>query len=119
MKTSQLYARSQEFYAQGDVRNALRTIRQLVALSPRQPAARYWLGRILNEQGKFRSAVWHLSFAHELAPNSIDVLNELGSAYKMRKQYAKAIGCFEQVLKLAPGNAYAIEQLESCRQIPM
>ena len=112
---SQLHTKAFEFYEQGDLKNALRTVRQLVALAPRDPSGRYWLGQMLNQEGKFRRAIWHLSFAHQLAPASIDILKELGLAYKMRKQYAKAISIFEQVLARDPENAYAMEQLEICR----
>jgi len=113
---SQLYARAIEFYEQGDIRQALPAIRQLIAVSPRREDARYWLGRILNEQGKHREAVRHLTFAHELNPKSVGTLLELGFAFKMLKKYQDAVKAFEQALVLEPDNTYAAEQLEICQR---
>jgi tetratricopeptide (TPR) repeat protein len=106
-----------ELYDQGNSKSALRVARQLVAKSIRRPDALYWQGRILNTLGKHREALRHLRFAHELAPDSLDILLELGLAFKMTGKYREAIRSFENALALDPENASAAGQIEECRRM--
>lgn len=116
LKDEEILKHALEFHEHGDHRRALPAIRQLVARSPRRPDARFWLGRILNHLGRFREAIWHLKFARELAPSSVDVLLELGFSFGKLGKYQKAVNIFEQALALDPENTHAAEHLEICRE---
>lgn len=116
LTASQSSAKALEFYEQGDISRALRILRRIVTLYPQRADARYWLGRILNEQAKYREAVRHLKFARGLSPNSVGVLLELGVAFGNLRRYQDAAEAFEQALALEPENTYAAEKLEICRQ---
>lgn len=114
LKDEEILKHALEFHEHEDNKRAFRAMSQLVAREPRRPDARFWLGRILNHLGRFREAIWHLKFAHELAPSSVDVLLELGYALGMLGQYQKAVNIFEQALALNPKNTHAAEQIEIC-----
>jgi tetratricopeptide (TPR) repeat protein len=116
LRERDLFERAYQFHQQQDNDQALRAARQLIAGSPQWSDARYLLGRILNQQGKYREAARHLKFARELAPASIGVLLELGFAFRMLGKYQDAIDAFQQALALEPDNTYAAEQLEICQQ---
>jgi tetratricopeptide (TPR) repeat protein len=74
------------------------------------------MGKLLNERGRYQDAVRHLTFAHKLAPDSVEIALELGTSFRLLGRYQEAIAQFEQVLTLDPDETYAAEQVEECKR---
>ena len=116
LSAAQAYATALDLREQGNVRRASQVARQLVTFHPKRADARYLMGKLLNEQGKYREAVEQLEIARKLAPEFIGTLLEFGFALKMLGKYRDAISLFEQVLALEPSNSYATNLLSECRE---
>ena len=70
------------------------------------------LGNVLVALGKINEAI-HLFFERglDLAPKSIELLNQLGVAYQRLEQNAQALKCFHKVLAIKPDNVQALFHL--------
>lgn len=64
-------------------------------------------GRELLEEGKFRRAVRVLERARKSEPRKGSILEPLGRAYYLGRDYRKAYRCFKQALEIDPTNDYA------------
>jgi tetratricopeptide (TPR) repeat protein len=107
---------ARESYFQDNIQHALRTLRELLATDPRNVEARYLIGKILNEQSNPQKAMRYLNFAHEIDPNSIGILVEVGISFELLDRYQNALDVFQQVLVKEPTNDYAAQQIEICKQ---
>jgi cytochrome c-type biogenesis protein CcmH/NrfG len=116
MKTQQLWETAIVFYNENDNKQVWRTVRQVMAREPRWWGVRYMLGCICNQRGQYHRALWHLTFANELEPNQVEVLHELGYAYLMKKEYAKAKTILEQARQIDSDNQTVAGLLEECQR---
>ena len=66
---------------------------------------------VLQEDGSRALAERLFVAAAELAPNRSDVWSSLGNLAYDRRDYARAQGCYEKVLKLHPGSVEALDNL--------
>ena len=61
-----------------------------------------FLGIAQSRAEEFPKAIAALQTAAQKSPDDINVYRELGYAYEVTKQYAKALGVYEKGLGLAP-----------------
>ncbi|MBS0287115.1 MAG: sulfotransferase [Proteobacteria bacterium] len=66
------------------------------------------LGNVCLKLGKASDAIKHFEAGLELAPKSIDLLNQLGWALFKANQESRSKKCYHKVLSLKPGNVQAL-----------
>jgi tetratricopeptide (TPR) repeat protein len=80
------------------------SIREFIALDPRNTHARIQLGRILAKSGKTEAAINELEGGIGERPDPA-LLRELADAYFAAKKYEKAVGAYQTVVKSFPEDA--------------
>ena len=75
----------------------------------------YLLGIAQSRAKNFPKAIAALQTAAQKSPDDINVLRELGYAYEITKQYAKALTVYEKGLSLAPSDTDFKEAAERVR----
>lgn len=76
--------------------------RRLLAETPFEPNAHHALGLIQMQRGDYVGALSHLEQASAQLPNMPDVWLNLGSAYRLGKQFDAARSAYERALALEP-----------------
>lgn len=89
----------------GNLREAERLYRRLLAGDARHPDAMHLLGLIVSEQGEHEQAVRLISRADELRPNTALYLANLGLALRRAGKLEDAIDRYERAIMLDPANA--------------
>lgn len=92
------YQFAYEFYQQGELIRALRSIIQAEEASPKNTDVKNLFGLILFRQAKFEKAETKFKEAIALDPKLSEVYNNLGTLYYQQKQYAKAEASLRQAL---------------------
>jgi len=72
----------------------------------------YLLGVAHSRAGAMPKAIAALETAAKKSPDDVNVYRELGYAYEVSKQYAKALGAYQRGSALAPGDADLKESIE-------
>jgi tetratricopeptide (TPR) repeat protein len=75
----------------------------------------YLLGIAQSRAKNFPKAIVALQTAAQKSPDDVNVYRELGYAYEITKQYAKALAVYEKGLGLAPGDSDFKEAAERVR----
>lgn len=76
------------------------------------PAALACLGDVVRRQGRLEEGIRLLEAARRLAPESVDVLSNLGIALQQQAGRAdEAIAVLEEALRLSPTNPYVLNNL--------
>jgi Flp pilus assembly protein TadD len=75
----------------------------------------YLLGIAQSRAKNFPKAITALQTAAQKSPQDINIYRELGYAYEITKQYAKALAAYEKGLSLAPGDSDFKEAAERVR----
>lgn len=86
---------------------AIRELRDLGRQLPDEPAIWFNLGRAYEMTGETAEAESTLQRAHELKPESVDILLHLGAALVKQDKLAEAFTCCHKMLELQPDNALA------------
>lgn len=95
----------------GDTASAIKYYKQVVELGkdnssafldPRLEAVYYELGKIYDEQGKFKEAIQSLESALAIDRTDADALYTLGKVYQDQNDHKNAIKQFEQALRFDP-----------------
>lgn len=89
----------------GDAAAAEQAYRKLLAADPRSGAARFGLGLLYLDLGRFPEAVTELRLAGELVPGSHRVLAELGRACSLAADHALAATLLREGLRELPDDA--------------
>ena len=72
----------------------------------------YLLGIAQSRAKNFPKAILALQTASQKSPDDINIYRELGYAYEITKQYAKALAAYQKGLSLAPADADFKEAVE-------
>jgi len=75
----------------------------------------YLLGIAQSRAKNFPKAILALQTAAQKSPDDINIYRELGYAYEVTKQYAKALGAYQKGLSLAPADPDFKEAAERVR----
>jgi len=113
MAFAQKAPEKERLYVEADYANAIemdpekgaRILTQLVTKYPKEKYARYHLGVYFRLNGFFDQAEREYNKVLELDPNFGPGLNGLGYVFMDRKEYEKAIQCFERYASVSPGDA--------------
>lgn len=110
-KTEKLIQQAQHAYNMGHHEQARACYEAILAKKPRHLDARYLLGTILAEQGRFADAQLHLEMAAQLAPDSPYIQNNLGNLYLLTNQHIAAEQAYRRALRASPGMTEALTNL--------
>lgn len=84
--------------------SAILHLRRVVDLKPDSVDARHALGTALKESGQLGEAEKQFREILKADPNSVEALNHLAEILAAEKLYSAAIGYWDKVLSLEPGN---------------
>jgi len=73
-------------------------------LAPENPRIHYNFGLALQKLGRADEAEKQLATAHKLSPGATEFLHALAILYAQGKQWGRARGCAEELLRLEPAN---------------
>ncbi len=113
----QNFNRARELASENDFYGAIVLLKQAVAFSPDKAEAWYLLGSCQERNPKWRREAAE-SFQRALAiePDNPDILISLGDLYKTEGMISRAQTCYEDVLRIAPGNAEATSRLAGLKK---
>jgi len=95
----------------GDKKKALRCLIPISKSEFNQIEVQYRIGNILDDLGSYQSAIDHLRYAKKLAGPVVEVLNDLGFAYRHDRQFDKAIENFRYSLEVDKGSGFSAVNL--------
>jgi tetratricopeptide (TPR) repeat protein len=99
------------YHGTGRTEQALRQLREVVALRPASDEAHALTGRILNEEGRTEEAVAEIKTAIELRPRYWYHHSTLGRVFFFDAHYDRAITAFAEAARLQPDNSRPLQQL--------
>ncbi len=113
----QNFNRARELAAENDFYGAIVLLKQAVAFSPDKAEAWYLLGSCQERNPKWRREAAE-SFQRALAiePDNPNILISLGDLYKIEGMISRAQTCYEDVLRISPGNAEATSRLAALKK---
>ena len=100
-------ARGVEHFRKQEYEDAVRTFRECLDLQADFPDARYNLGIVLAETGRWEEALTHLEAAREKEPDRSEIQLSLGSLYQRMGDFENAKAAFEIAIRREPKNANA------------
>ena len=80
-------------------------LRKLVAMHPREGAARIQLGRVLAAEGKNDDAIAELEAGEKLAPGDVSLQRDLADLYAIAKKNDQAETAYRALLTASPNDA--------------
>jgi len=99
------YAKGVVEYGKGNYLEALEHFRTVVALTPEDPNARFYLGLTQNRLGEFGSAITQLEKTLQLDPSLRYTHYHLGIAYFQEQRFSEALPQFQRAAEFDPQNA--------------
>jgi protein O-GlcNAc transferase len=115
-ETSSTLARALELHRVGNLAEAERMYRGLLATDSRQADAWHLLGLIQHQRGEHSAAVEHIERAIALHPASSTFHANLATVWSMTGQFDRVAACLEEALRLTPQNADLHVQLARAYQ---
>lgn len=100
--------RAKQQYRSGQFSEALKSLQEVIALSPDSAEGYYWRAITFHSLGQHDRALEDLNEAIRLAPNESAFYLNRGLIYLNRKEFNVAVADFDQVLKLDPSRTEAI-----------
>lgn len=95
------------YYRNKDFDNASAWLHKALSNAGSEADARYYLGRILREQGQYDQAIDQLTQSDKLRPDQPEVLAELGQVYLQMRNYPEAEKALDRAIALDPNNYVA------------
>lgn len=102
------------FHRRGQLAEAERLYLAVLAKTPRQFEALYYLGLIRLQQGKAADAIDLFSRATSIRPDDINTLCNLGMSLGYVARYEEALVCFDRILAVAPGHIETLNNKGIC-----
>lgn len=93
-------AKARQLWAAGQIDAADQRLRKVAGKYPGSVDARYFLGTLLAEEGRYTEGIRWLSMAERLAPSSPWIKINLGTALQLSGDGSAAVTVFERVLAL-------------------
>ena len=87
---------------------AIDLLQRSIDAAPDNPATRFNLGLLLQQQGRLEEALACLDAALVLAPRAAQVLNARGMVLHRLARFDEAIGAYQAAIEIEPGHAEAI-----------
>jgi Flp pilus assembly protein TadD len=103
--------------AKGDYTGAVRTLSQLMLVTPDDPRIIGEYGKVLVQQGRAPEGLNFLRRAVELQPGDWTLYSALGVAYDQTKDSAKARDAYQRALVLKPGEAVVLNNFALSRML--
>lgn len=97
-----MLARALQFHRSGNLLEAERVYREILASEPSSAEAWYYLGSIQQVKGKLDAGVDALRRALSLRPDYPEALHNLGVLLAQRKQFDEGAACLERAARLRP-----------------
>ncbi len=118
-----LYRKAEAMSNQSDkeklYENIIPYLEKSIKIVPDQPSVNFILGTLYGRyKHDFNKSIYYLNNAMILNPSDIDIYNNLGTAYGIKKQYDKAMEVFEKGLQVAPNDTTTLTNLAiTCQNI--
>jgi protein O-GlcNAc transferase len=93
----------------GQIAEAERVLRGVLAAEPDHFDARHLLGLICHQQGRNIEALQLVSALLKAAPHSAELINNCGLIFAALTQHQVALACFESALALGADNLAALK----------
>jgi tetratricopeptide (TPR) repeat protein len=90
---------------QGNINEAIASLRDAVKLSPELPAPFYVLGSVLQQQGRIDEAIDCYKKILSISPDHAETHNILGSAYQGKGKFDDAVACYQNAIRY-DGNSF-------------
>lgn len=101
----------------GDIDEAEKQYRLAITENPREPAARFNLGRVLEARGRLEEALEALLAAEALAPSDARVLYARAVVEAKLRRFDRSLETIERVIAIDPTSAAAREHRERLRRV--
>lgn len=111
-KAEKLYVRALQQYQQGDIRGAIQTFDEVIALDRNHPQAYNAKGDALFELGDFDEAIRSYDIAAQQYPDNASIRNSMGVAAAQMGTFRAAQSYFLEALQIDPNFAAARRNLE-------
>lgn len=109
--------RARQLSVEGDYYGAIVLLRQAVLFAPDLAEAWFLLGSCQERNPKWRrEAVESFQMALSTDPDHIEALISLGDLYRTEGLTSRAQTCYEDALKISPGNQQATSRLKTMRK---
>lgn len=92
-------------HEQGQLAQAARVYREILATEPDHPAALHWLGVIAYQNGDMTTAVNLISRSLAMDPGSALAHANLGNVYAVLERYDEGVASYERAIALRPDHA--------------
>ena len=113
----QNFYKARDLSTAGDYYGAIVLLKQAVEYAPDHAEAWYLLGACQERNPNWRrDAAESIQRSLSLDPNNVDALISLGDVYKSEGLASRAQSCYEDVLKIAPGNQQAQSRLTGIKR---
>jgi tetratricopeptide (TPR) repeat protein len=96
-----------EHHQAGRIDEAVQIYQQILQADPDNADALHLMGNATGQLGDIDGSISLLSRANALAPENMLYLTSLGMAYRIKKQYEAALGCYFKILEIEPNTAAA------------
>ncbi|HUT79592.1 MAG TPA: tetratricopeptide repeat protein [Candidatus Bathyarchaeia archaeon] len=91
-------------FKEGNIDEAIIFFKDALKLNSKNDEALYFIGVIYNTLGDYDLAVEYLEKALVPREDSFKIWSTIAEAYKMKKEYKKAISAFKKALEIDPNN---------------
>jgi TolA-binding protein len=109
--------KARELVAAEDYFGAIQLLRQAVQFEPDYQHAWYLLGQCQERNPKWRrDATESYQRVLSIDPNNVEAMISLGDVYRAEGLTARAVNCYEDVIKIAPANQDAISRIENLKK---
>ena len=108
LRDKDLIAKAAALHQAGELEEAAKIYREVLALSPQNFDATHLLGVVALQQGKYDAAQRIINAALIMRPNDAAAMSNLGISYLRDGQLAPALQWFEIVVKLQPDAPIAL-----------
>lgn len=102
------------FYRLGRYEEAVSSMKKVFELLPDFPMAptlHYFMGQALRELGRYDEAEEHYKSTLRTAPNFKEGLNSLAGLLMVQERYEEALGHYQTLVEIEPGNAVVHSQI--------
>jgi tetratricopeptide (TPR) repeat protein len=100
--TAAEFEKAREFHGLGQLEDAERMYRSILAANPRHIDAAHLLGVVLMQRNQFEEAERQLSFVIGINPNLAPVHNNRGNALRNLKRLSEALKSYDRAIALRP-----------------
>ena len=105
------------YYNKKEYNLAEKYYQDALKIEPRFAIALSGLGKIYIATGRISEAIAALEKAVKNSPNSAELYLDLADAYRLSREYKKALNAYKKVIELAPDSPFAVDAQKEMARI--